>query len=64
MLDRIGSSIRNALLMCAGGMVVGGAMVALSFGAAARLWQFIPLFALGEFAWFATQVRFVLASLH
>ena len=57
MLDRVGSSIRNALLMCAGGMLIGGVCVALSFGIAARLWQFIPLFALGEFAWFATQAR-------
>ena len=59
MLDRIGSSIRNALLMCAGGMVIGGVCVALSFGTAAGLWQFIPLFALGEFAWFATQACFL-----
>ncbi len=57
MLDRIGSTIRNALLMCAGGMVIGGVCVALSFGTAAKLWQFIPLFGLGEFAWFATQAR-------
>ncbi len=57
MLDRIGSTIRNALLMCAGGMVIGGVCVALSFGTAGKLWQFIPLFGLGEFAWFATQAR-------
>ena len=57
MLDRVGSSIRNALLMCAGGMLIGGVCVALSFGIAAKLWQFVPLFALGEFAWFATQAR-------
>ena len=56
-LDRIGSTIRNALLLCAGSMLVGSALVALAFGLAGRLWQFIPLFGAGQFAWFAMQAR-------
>ena len=62
LLDRIGSTIRNALLLCAGSMVLGSALVALSFGVAGQLWQFIPLFGAGQFAWFAMQVRTLFSS--
>lgn len=59
LLDYIGSTIRNALLVCVGCMVLGSSLVALSFGVARQLWEFIPLFGAGQFVWFAMQVRLI-----
>ena len=56
-MDHIGSTIRNALLICSGSMMLGSTLVALSFGVARQLWEFIPLFGAGQFLWFAMQVR-------
>lgn len=56
-LDRIGSSVPNALLLCAGAVGAGGLFCALSFAAAGSLASFAPLFALGELGLFAIQAR-------
>lgn len=55
-MDRIGSTIPNALALCAASVFFGGVFCALSFAAAARLAQFVPLFAAGELGLFAIQV--------
>ncbi len=55
-LDRMGSSIRNALALCAAAVAAGCLFCGLSFGVAATLGQFAPLFALGELGLFAIQV--------
>jgi hypothetical protein len=56
-LDRIGSSVPNALLLCAAAVAGGGVFCALSFAAAGSLATFGPLFALGELGLFAIQAR-------
>jgi hypothetical protein len=54
-LDRIGSSVPNALLLCAAAVGAGGLFCALSFAVAGSLATFGPLFALGELGLFAIQ---------
>lgn len=55
-LDLIGSTIPNALGLCAAAVFAGGVFCALSFAAAQSLAQFAPLFAAGELGLFALQV--------
>jgi hypothetical protein len=56
LLDRLGSSIPNALGVCGWAAAAGCLFVALSFVLPRTLGGFVPLFALGELALFATQV--------
>ncbi|KAK9837488.1 hypothetical protein WJX81_006376 [Elliptochloris bilobata] len=55
LLDRMGASLKNALLICAGGAAVGCVCVALGFGLAPSLWTFVPPFTIGELALFSIQ---------
>lgn len=61
-LDRIGSSVPNALLLCAAAVGAGGLFCALSFAAARSLASFAPLFALGELGLFAIQACICLST--
>jgi len=54
-LDRMGSGVTNALILCSSCSLLGCVAVALSFGVASSLPVFIVLFGLGELALFATQ---------
>lgn len=52
----MGSSLRNALLVCAGGTAVGCALIVVGFVAARSFAAFAMALAAGEFAMFMTQV--------
>ena len=56
LLDRMGSSMRNALLLCAGGTLAGSALAAAAFWGARSFPAFCAAFAAAELAMFASQV--------
>ena len=56
MLDRAGSSLRNALLVCTAGTGLGAALIVLGFVLAPSFGTFAVLLGAGEFAMFMTQV--------
>ncbi|KAL4434613.1 hypothetical protein ABPG77_002736 [Micractinium sp. CCAP 211/92] len=51
-LDAMGNSVRNALLLCIGGVSLGCAMILTGFAAAKSIALFAPAFALGELGMF------------
>ena len=57
MLDRLGSTLQHALVLCAAGVGVGAVLVLAAFALAPTFAVFSALFAAGEFAMFMTQVR-------
>ena len=57
LLDRMGSSLRNALLVCSLGTAAGFAPLVLGFALAPSFGTFAIGLAAGEFAMFMTQVR-------
>ena len=56
LLDKMGSSMRNALLLCTLGIGVGACLAVLAFWAAASFGLFSLIFALAQFAMFVSQV--------
>eukprot|EP00887_Chlorella_sp_A99_P000167 scaffold13.g167.t1 len=55
LLDRLGSSLYNALVLCAAGMAAGAALVLLAFARAGSFALFSALFAAGQLAMFTSQ---------
>ncbi|KAL4447478.1 hypothetical protein ABPG75_004697 [Micractinium tetrahymenae] len=51
-LDAMGPSVRNALLLCIGGVSVGCVMIMAGFAAAKSIALFAPAFAIGELGMF------------
>jgi hypothetical protein len=56
LLDKMGSSMRNALLLCTLGIGAGACLAVLAFWAAASFGLFSLIFALAQFAMFVSQV--------
>lgn len=56
MLDRLGSSLRAATLLCAGGTLFGGTLLVLAFATAQSFGTFLFFFAVGELGLFCQQV--------
>jgi hypothetical protein len=56
LLDKMGSSMRNALLLCMLGIGAGACLAVLAFWGAASFVLFSLIFALAQFAMFVTQV--------
>ncbi|KAK9814346.1 hypothetical protein WJX72_004257 [[Myrmecia] bisecta] len=54
-LDRIGSTMPNALLLCAVGLLIGCGFIIFSFAVPRSLALFIPFFAIGELGLFCIQ---------
>lgn len=55
-LDRAGSSLRNALLLCAAGTAAGFLLIAAGFLLVGSFGPFAVVLSAGEFAMFMTQV--------
>ncbi|CAL8463948.1 g3483 [Coccomyxa elongata] len=55
LLDRMGSTMGNALTICAAGMAFGAVLIILAFGVTTSLLGFVPPFAAGQFAIFGIQ---------
>ncbi|PSC73072.1 putative sphingolipid transporter spinster-like protein 2 [Micractinium conductrix] len=55
LLDRVGASMRNALLLCAGGIAVGSALAIVAFAASTTFTLFALTFAAAELAMFGSQ---------
>ncbi len=56
LLDHIGSSLRNANLICAGSCLLGFVLVIPAFSATRTFAQFMGVFALGQLSLFVLQV--------
>ncbi len=54
-LDMIGSSIRNGMMLCSTAMIVAACAIAVSFLTASQFLGFCIVFSIGEFLLFATQ---------
>lgn len=54
-LDRVGSTMRNALVICCISNVVGALLLVASFAAASSFAMFVPYFAVGQLALFSIQ---------
>lgn len=57
LLDKMGSSMRNALLLCTGGITLGSCLAVVAFWAAGSFWIFAIVFAAAQLAMFGSQVR-------
>ena len=55
LLDLVGSTLTNAMLLCAVGMAGGAGLVLLAFAAAGSFPAFSALFAVGQLAMFTSQ---------
>ncbi|KAL0039798.1 hypothetical protein WJX77_008229 [Trebouxia sp. C0004] len=54
-LDRVGSTMRNALVICCISNVLGALLLVASFAAASSFGMFVPYFAVGQLALFSIQ---------